>query len=335
METNDTNRPDPGAVVETNLDRLAPGDSITVTFELQGKAASVALGAPTQIKTWIKNIDGLYEKSSWESAPETNEGQEFNGGELKLLTEIDVFSPRQWSWTHNSSDAEQWEGWVPGNEQTKLSSDNGLAIGAIDDNADRLIVDSPYLPDFAAPFRTIRFNAEPTTTGRIYWRAENEEFDEARSFVLDGESDNSIPTEQPEVRPFQMRLTVDNPTRITQLALLPAGSTTPDVTIPDAGLGAMPSGGNPGSTPQPEPMGQDGGTSEPNVAMHGNQSIDDKPMTQPSAPEPARVKRVYMEGGCSFGPGKPVSTGTLFLGILLCLRGARTRRRRLGAETQM
>ena len=49
------------------------------------------------------------------------------------------------------SDAEQWEGWVPGNEQTKLSSDNGLAIGAIDDNADRLMVDSPYLPDFAPP----------------------------------------------------------------------------------------------------------------------------------------------------------------------------------------
>ena len=47
-------------------------------------------------------------------------------------------------------------------------------------------------------------------------------------------------------------------------------------------------------------MGQDGGTSEPNVAMPGNQSIDDKPMTQPSAPEPARVKQ-SMEGGCSFG----------------------------------
>ena len=163
VETNDTNRPDPGAVVETNLDRLAPGDSITVTFELQGKAASVALGAPTQIKTWIKNIDGLYEKSSWESAPETNEGQEFNGGELKLLTEIDVFS-HAWS-GRQLSDAEQWEGGVPGNEQTKLSSDNGLAIGAIDDNADRLIVDSPYLPDFAAPFRP--FASMPSPRRRV------------------------------------------------------------------------------------------------------------------------------------------------------------------------
>ena len=48
-------------------------------------------------------------------------------------------------------------------------------------------------------------------------------------------------------------------------------------------------------------MGQDGDTPEPNVATPGNQSTDDNPMTQPSAPEPARVKRVYMEGGCSLG----------------------------------
>ena len=61
VETNDTNRPDPGALFETTFGRLAPGESITVTFEIQGKAASVALGAPTQIKTRIKTSMDLRE----------------------------------------------------------------------------------------------------------------------------------------------------------------------------------------------------------------------------------------------------------------------------------
>jgi len=75
------------------------------------------------LRAWIRQMSYLYgPKESWDSPPEVNEGQEFNGGELRVQDGLDVFDPT--AFLFGSPDPEQLEGW----RRCEDPSTDGLAV---------------------------------------------------------------------------------------------------------------------------------------------------------------------------------------------------------------
>jgi MYXO-CTERM domain-containing protein len=120
-----------------------------------------------------------YDKPAWDAAPAVNEGQSFNGGELRQLTEFDVFAPDRWTWM--GGDPALYEGWtVPQGQATPLRA-GGLEL--VGDGPHHL--DSPYLPPLEAEdYVALRVELDDPLAGRVLWRAADEDFAEARALPL-------------------------------------------------------------------------------------------------------------------------------------------------------
>ena len=75
------------------LNGFSPGESKRVVLSLTATAPT-----PTSehaiLRAWVRHIGGYFgERTSWDDAVETNDGQTFNGGDLRVAFELDVFAP--------------------------------------------------------------------------------------------------------------------------------------------------------------------------------------------------------------------------------------------------
>ncbi|MCA9542265.1 MAG: M23 family metallopeptidase, partial [Myxococcales bacterium] len=81
-----------------------------VVLTLRAARATVAEGASVPLRAWVPHIRNYYgEKSGWDDPVEVNDGQTFNGGDLRAQAEFDVFDPA--AWTFEGGDAALIEGW--------------------------------------------------------------------------------------------------------------------------------------------------------------------------------------------------------------------------------
>jgi hypothetical protein len=75
------------------LNGFSPGESKRVVLSLTATAPTPA-SEHAALRTWIRHIGGYFgERSSWDDAVETNDGQTFNGGDLRVAFELDIFAP--------------------------------------------------------------------------------------------------------------------------------------------------------------------------------------------------------------------------------------------------
>jgi len=82
--------PPPEGVLRLN--GFSPGESKRVVLALTASAPTPA-SEHAALRTWVRHIGGYYgERTAWDDPVETNDGQSFNGGDLRLAFELDVFA---------------------------------------------------------------------------------------------------------------------------------------------------------------------------------------------------------------------------------------------------
>ena len=142
-----------GSTYQIRFARIPAGSSQVIRLTLRGSEANLSSEQPAPVHTWVKTIDGVYEKADWNQAPTLNEGQSFNGGDLLALSEFDVFDPRHWTWS--TANAAMLEGWIPQASAAASASPDGLRLGD-----GRTLIDSPLLPNTADEIRSVTLDYE-------------------------------------------------------------------------------------------------------------------------------------------------------------------------------
>lgn len=162
-----------------NAGGIAPGQTRTVRFVLQGEGYSPGRGEPARVRTWVASMGDTYRKPAWDAAPEVNEGQDFNGGDLRLMTELDVFDPHRWTW--RGGDANLHDGWIASHDVAALRGGDGLRVEPAGGSP---TLESPFAPIDAGRFPRVTVRMREGAAARIWWRAPGEGFDDARSAAL-------------------------------------------------------------------------------------------------------------------------------------------------------
>ena len=130
--------------LQVEVPGLGPGETTTLEVTLRAVGYSPPTGEPVRVRSWIRRMGDWYDKPTWDAPPVTNEGQSYNGGDLRQSTEFDVFAPDLWTWM--GGDPALYEGWrVEAGRATPLRA-GGLEL--VGDGPHRL--DSPYLPPLDA-----------------------------------------------------------------------------------------------------------------------------------------------------------------------------------------
>ncbi len=81
----------PGASFELRLYALSPGESKRVELLLEGVESTLDLDDPAAVRVWVRHIDDFYEKAGWDSGfNNVGDFQTFNGGDLRVASELDV-----------------------------------------------------------------------------------------------------------------------------------------------------------------------------------------------------------------------------------------------------
>ncbi|MEE2755726.1 MAG: SpoIID/LytB domain-containing protein [Myxococcota bacterium] len=169
-----------GGLIKGSIDGLAPSETRSIRFQFAALKTSLPRGRPLEIKAWVNRIDALYEKSTWSEPPQLNDGQSFNDGDLRLLTEIDCVDPRSWNWS--SGVAGMLEGWriIDGSAQVEP---NGLGLILTPANG-VCRLDSLHLPIQSMAFNTIVSSATPERPITLQWRLDGEDFSEDKAVNL-------------------------------------------------------------------------------------------------------------------------------------------------------
>jgi hypothetical protein len=85
---------DPGAELTLHLYALSPGETKRIEMTVEAAAASMGLADHPDVRLWVRHVDDFYEKADFWSNDFNNVGgwQTFNGGDLRIWSETDVFS---------------------------------------------------------------------------------------------------------------------------------------------------------------------------------------------------------------------------------------------------
>lgn len=243
---------DAGALLVIEVPAVGPGEMRRVGLSLRGDRTSIGGGAPAPVRSWIRRISGLYDKPDWAGAPVTNEGQGFNGGDLRVLAEFDVFTPDRYSF--NSADAAMAEGWEGVGGQALRVADGALEVPAAG-------VVSAFTHIDADTHGSVRID---DIAGRLYWRAADQPFDNARSVRVDGTAELAgLPGWSGDIA--QLQFEPDGAGRMGALLFGPAGATP---------------------QPEPEPTPQPTAEPDPNPAPQPTFEPDPQPAPRPE-PQPS------------------------------------------------
>jgi hypothetical protein len=163
------------------LPPIGPGETAIVRAVLRGVGYSPPTGAPVRVRSWIRRMGDWYDKPAWDEPAGVNEGQSFNGGELRQLTEFDVFAPDRWTWM--GGDPALYEGWtVPQGQAIPLRAGGLELVGAGPHH-----LHSPYLPPIdAEDYAALRVDLDDALDGRVLWRGPDEDFVADRGLPLVG-----------------------------------------------------------------------------------------------------------------------------------------------------
>ncbi|MBU0553560.1 M23 family metallopeptidase [Myxococcota bacterium] len=181
----------PGGAATLRLNGFSPGESKRVRLWLiaQGRTPQ----APAALRAWINHIRDYYgERDGWEDAVEVNNGQSFNGGDLRVEARMDVLDPR--AFLFDSSDPAFIEGWRACDLNATgalMAQNDALMINVL---GGAPCVESPLF-SAAAPGR-IRvvlsgLSAASGAYGELFWATEDEprfNADRYARFALSGEA---------------------------------------------------------------------------------------------------------------------------------------------------
>lgn len=298
-----------GPQLRLRLHAIGPGETRTVVVRLRGAGYSVPTGGPARVRTWIQSIAERYDKPAWDQPPARNEGQQFNGGDLKMLTEFDVFEPARWTW--DGGDPALVEGWRA-RGAAPLTVENGAV--RLEPQGDDPGMESPFTRIDASALGTLTVLADRPAGGRFYWRAPGEGFTEERSLPLTfGAALRLAGAPGWTGAVEQIRLDVDDgagPVLVNEVVVDPFVPPAPD---PDAAV----------VPPDPDadaPPGPDAEAPRPDADVPLADGGSDEGDARVLPPLERRVLEVSYSGGCT---AAPAPLAPLALLALLALRRRR------------
>ena len=206
--------------VEISFDEVNANASVEIELRLRGAGYSPASGGPAAIRSWVREIEGLYRKATWESPASENEGQTFNGGDLRALAEVDVFDHRTWRWL---GEATLWDGWFAQRDVLALAaSSRGLGVTVRGEQGG--VLDSPLLPNFPREFVEVIWETTPPIGARLWWRGAGASFEPEHRIEL-SPGVNRLSGLELIRDPQQLRLELEGSTTIHRLVLNDASET--------------------------------------------------------------------------------------------------------------
>ena len=198
------------------------GDRLTVRFDgiggletktIEFNAMMVTTGRKT-FRPFISEIQNLYDKSDWDADPILNVGQTYNEGNLRQLTEVDVFDAKNWDFrTDSTLNPIGWSS--PGGRIS--STVNGVRL---EGESEQLEFDSPHLYGLVNPVDTLLVSSGGEIDVAV-------RYDQSGEFQLIGSGDGTRAFALPiDGGVFQIRLSGRPPFTIESVALresLPTG----------------------------------------------------------------------------------------------------------------
>ena len=175
------------------LNGFSPNESKRVTLLLEASARTLESGHAS-LRMWVRHLRGHYgERTSWDDAVETNDGQTWNGGDLRAAFDLDVYDPK--AFLFDAPEAEQREGWrICGDaasiDDFGVNTESKALVARVVGAAP--CFESPRLQVPLAGLRGVRLEArqwQGPRTGRLAWTTEAApDFDDARTvpFTLGG-----------------------------------------------------------------------------------------------------------------------------------------------------
>lgn len=290
-----------GDALRLDVGPIPAGATRAVGFTLRAAGYSVPTGGPASVRSWVRQVDGLYDKPAWDAPPAVNDGQRFNGGDLRLLTEIDVYDAHHWTW--RGGDPELHEGWQAVSDVSDLRAEEGLRFAAAGDTP---TIESAYAPIDADRHDRVEVGAD----GLVLWRAAGETFspDRSRPLVAGVAELAGAPGWQGAIEQIRIELAGGGPFHLDGVHFLTAANVPPD---PDAG----PNPPDPDSQVPPV-VGRDPPDTGVSVLDAGAGAGEASPDL---AGLGGGTSQVRSEGGCQGVPGA-------YLPWLLCLAVGRRRR---------
>jgi len=322
--------PAPDALPRAGVLRLngySPGEAKRVAITLRAVDR-----APDglELRTWIRHLRDHYgEKTGWDDPVETNRGQTFGGGDLRIGRRLDVFDPRRFLF--DSADPGSIEGWRRcGDDVGRLQLDPDAQALAIEVLGDRPCVSSPPIAVAVDDLRGLRLRVrqhQGPRTGVIGWStADAPSFDRSRQVVFETAGDGAFEA---------LHLAPGWTGTVTRLRLWPVLSTgdgdpwfdvgaveivaeAPGDPPPPDPEPAPPPDPEPAPEPGPEPAPEPG---EPEPAPDGAPAPRD---AGPPGAEPAN-EATATAGGCGIDRG-PAGSGPWIVGLCMIVLAGRRRR---------
>lgn len=286
-------------------------------------------------RVWIRHLRGYYgEKTSWDDPVEVNQGQTFNGGDLRVAAPIDVFDPTAFHF--DAPEDDQIEGWrrCAPDAVGRLTLNRDETALAIEITGDAPCVESPPLAVDLSAYAGVRLRArqhQRPRAGWLQWTTDAApEFDPDRqvAFETPGGGEFATVVLGPRWRGTLTRL------RLLPVADVGAGSPWFDVDAIDL-VADAPTAPEPDS---PEPESPEPETSEPEPGAPDPESTEPEPTPRPDpqplppppesggGPEEPREDGLNLNGGCATVPGDSRSNTWWLIGLVFGIRQARRSR---------
>ena len=323
------------------LNGFSPREAKRVTIWARATARNIDVPrgqANHSARIWIRHLRGFYgEKTDWDDPVEINQGQRFNGGDLRVAAPIDVFS--QTAFLFDAPEDEQIEGWrrCAPDAVGRLTLNRAETAMALEVTGDGPCVESPPLAVDLNAETGARLRIRQHQGARMGWlqwtTIDAPAFDADRQVAFEtsggGEFDD-------------VRLDPAWSGTLTRLRLLPvagAGEGSPWVDL-DA-MEVVADGAAPGPEPDapgpdsPEPESPEPETPEPESPEPDAPEPSPRPEPQPLPPPPESdagpddrqdTEGSDLNGGCAAAPGGDETSGWWL--ALLLIRRRRSKRPR-------
>ncbi len=303
------------------LNGFSAGESKRLTLFLRARGRSIDAGGHAEPRVWVRHVRDFYgEKEGWDDGVEHNDGQSFNGGDLKVAAALDVFDPT--AFLFDAPDEAQVEGWRRCDPaavgQMRVNRDEGaMALEVLGPGP---CVEGPPVRVPLDGYRAVHLRVrqhQGARGGFLYWATEAEPvFGEARRVAFTSPGGGAFA--DVVVAPSWYGT-------LTRLRLVPVdgpGDGDPWIDVGEVRLGTE------APAPPPPPAGDGGVVVPPPPDTDG---AIPAPMADGGAPPPAsdvdaagferRADTVAYDGGCAQGFG-----GGAGWWLLVAAAGLRRRR---------